>query len=554
MRTIRENLLGSQDAPLVAVTAIVGLMLLIAAVNVATLLLARAVSRAREFAVRAAIGQSRTRLIGQLLAESVALASIGCPVGLLLAAWLGPLTASFVPNVLSGQLGLATPHTDWRVALFAAAVSLTSAIVAGVLPGLATLRSDPQAALAGGRTVAGGRAGRSFLGALIVAETALTLVLLAGAGVVIRNFVQLQMQPLGFTPRGLLAFELTPPPAAYATGVRRTELLRRVVDEVSAVPGVARAAVTTINPLGGWTWGAAIASDDMAARDPRAVLNVNHRLITPGLLEAMGTPILRGRGFTAQDRADTQLVVIVSNLLAQRLWPGQDAVGRRVRLVRPGSPWLTVVGVAADVSDAHDPGVPRETWYVPYDQHADTAAAEHVYVMVRDGANPLSLAGGVRRAIGRVDRTLAPYGVVAMDDYRIESLARERASAAFMVGFGAFGVLLAALGVYGVMALSVAERTTEFGIRLALGARASDILPLVLRRALALVAGGLAIGALAAAALTRVLASVLTSFAAVDPLMVAVAAALMLFTAFVACLVPTLAAGGLDPAIALKYE
>lgn len=268
----------------------------------------------------------------------------------------------------------------------------------------------------------------------------------------------------------------------------------------------------------------------------------------------MGTPIVRGRAFTAQDRDGAQPVVIVSSLLARRLWPGRDAVGRRVRLARANSPWLTVVGVAADVSDSHEPGVPRETWYVPYAQHADTAAAEHVYVMGRAGANPLSLVADVRRAIARVDRTLAPYGFVAMDQYRTESLARERASAAFMTGFGAFGVLLAALGVYGVMALSVAERTTEFGIRIALGARAADILPLVMRRALALVSAGLGIGAVAAAALTRFLASVLTSSAAVDPLMVAVAAALMLLTAFIACLVPTLAAGRLDPAIALKYE
>jgi len=453
--------------------------------------------------------------------------------------------------VLAGQLGLATPRTDCRVAIFAAAVSLASAIVAGILPGIATLRTDARLALADGRTMTTGRTGRSLLAILIVAETALTLVLLAGAGAVIGNFMRLQTQPLGFDAHGLLAIEVTPPPAAYGDAARRSMLVHRLVAEVSSVPGVARAAVTTVNPIGGGTWGAAIVSDEMVARDPAAVLNVNHRLITPGLLDTMGTPLVRGRGFTTEDRAGTQPVVIVSALLARRLWPGREAVGRRVRLARPGSAWLTVVGVAADVSDAHDPGVPQETWYVPYAQHAGTPAAEHVYIMIRDGGRPLALVADVRRAIARVDRTLAPYDPVAMDAYRTESISRERASAAFMSGFGAFGLVLAALGVFGVMALSVAQRTAEFGIRMALGARASDIVPLVMGRALALVALGIALGTAAAVAVTRALAHLLPA-AGTDSTTLAVAALLMLSTALVAAVVPSLAAARVDPAVALK--
>jgi putative ABC transport system permease protein len=329
-------------------------------------------------------------------------------------------------------------------------------------------------------------------------------------------------------------------------------LVRRLVEEVSSTPGVVRAAVTTVNPLGGWTWGASIVSEEMAARDPNPVLNVNHRLITPGLLETMGTPLLRGRAITADDRADSQPVVVVSRLLAERLWPGQDAIGRRVRVARAGSAWLTVIGVAGDVDDAHDPGVPRETWYVPYEQHAGTAAAEQLLVMVRDGGDPLALVADVRRAIGRVDRTLAPYGPAAMDAYRTASISRERASAAFMAAFGAFGLVLAALGVFGVMALSVAQRTVEFGIRRALGARAADIVPLVLRRALGLVAAGIGVGIVLSAVLARVVASVLAEAGGVDPLTLGAAAALMLVTALMACLLPTLTASRLDPVAALK--
>jgi putative ABC transport system permease protein len=555
IRTMRENLLGEQERPLLAVTEIVAFMLLIGAVNVATLLLARTITRRREFAVRAAIGQSRGRLVGQLLAESIALASIGCAAGLLLAGWLAPLTASFVPRVLSGQLGLSSPRTDWRVAIFAVGMSMASAIVAGMLPGIATLRADPQLALAGGgRTLSGGRASRRMLGALIVAETALTLILLAGAGLIIRNFIRLQTQPLGFDARGLLAIELTPAPSAYGDAVRRAGLVRRLIDELSTVPGIVSAGITTVNPLGGGTWGATIVSDEMLARDPNAVLHVNHRLVTPGLLRTMGTPIVGGRDFSNADRRDTQPVAIVSELLARRLWPNQDAVGQRVRIVRAASPWVKVVGVAGNVSDAHDPGVPAETWYLPYEQYAETAAAEHVYIMARDGADPTALVAGVRRAIARVDRRLAPYGPVAMDAYRTESIARERTSAAFMSGFGVFGLLLAALGVYGVMALSVAQRRVEFGIRMALGARPADILPLVLRRSLALVAAGLVIGIAVAAGLNRMIAGLLTTAAAIDVATLSVAAALILVTALVACLVPALAAQRLDPVAALKQE
>jgi ABC-type antimicrobial peptide transport system permease subunit len=194
------------------------------------------------------------------------------------------------------------------------------------------------------------------------------------------------------------------------------------------------------------------------------------------------------------------------------------------------------------VSDSHDPGVPVDTWYVPYAQHAGSAAAEHVYVMVRDGARPLALVGDVRRAIARVDRRLAPYDPVAMDAYRTESIARERVSAAFMIGFGAFGLLLAALGIYGVMALSVAQRRVEFGIRMALGARPSDMLRLILRRSLALVGAGIGIGVVVAAALGRAIADLLTSAGGIDPSTLAAACALIFATASVACLLPAMAA------------
>jgi putative ABC transport system permease protein len=554
MMTMRENIVGTQDAPLRALTQIVGFLLFIACVNVATLLLARSVSRRREFAVRAALGASRGRHLRQLLAESLALAALGCPAGLLLAAWMAPLTALLVPSNLGGQLGLAMPRTDWRVAAFAMGVSLFSAAVAGIIPAFGSWRTNPRDALAGGRVAGTGRGGRRLLDLLIVAETTLTLVLLAGAGLVIRNFLKLQTLPLGFRASGLLALQVSPSPAAYPPGAARSVLASRIVEEVSATPGVEKAAITTVNPLGGGTWGAAVLTEEGEAVNPSAASNINHRLITPGLFEAMGIPVLQGRSFTDQDRAGGQPVAIVSDRMARRFWPNQDAIGRRVRIARPGTPWLTVVGVVGDVSDSHDPGVPFETWYLPLDQAAGTPAAERFYLMVRGSGDPLALVPAVQRAVARVDKTLAPYEPAAMDRYWDESISRERVSAAFMLAFGAFGLALAALGVYGVMAFSVAQRTTEFGIRLALGAGMADILPLALRRSLVLVAAGVAGGMVVAAALNRVLSTLLTEVGSVDATTLVGASLLILAAAMTACLAPAIGIARLDPVATLRAE
>ncbi|HEV3141790.1 MAG TPA: ABC transporter permease [Vicinamibacterales bacterium] len=552
---IRDSLVGNQAAPLRALTDVVAFLLLIASVNVATLLLARAVGRRREFAVRGALGATRARHVRQLLTESLLLAGLGCGAGLLVVAWIAPLTASLIPAVLSGQLGLAVPRTDGRVLAFAVLVSLAAAIVAGLLPAFGSWREDARSALTdGGRAATAGPRRRRLLAALIVAETALTLVLLVGAGLVIRNFVRLVTLPLGFEARGLLTIELSPPPAAYPSAESRSTLVRRIVEEVRATPAVARAAVTTVNPLGGGTWGAAVTSEEAFTRDPTSTLNANDRLVTPGLLETMGIRLMRGRPFSEADGPNAAPVVIVSDRLAHRLWPNADPIGKRVRVVRPNAPWLTVVGVAADVSDSHDPGVPLETWYRPLYQNAGSAAAEHLYVMVRTSGDVQGIVPAVERAIGRVDRTLAPYRPTAMDEYWKRSLSRERVSAALMLGFGVFGLALAALGVYGVMAFSVAQRTAEFGVRMALGAQRRDIVPLVLRGSVVQIAVGIVVGAAAAMALNTALSDLLTEVGAIDPQVVIVAAALIIATGLVACLIPAIHAARMNPVAALKAE
>jgi putative ABC transport system permease protein len=551
--TIRENLVGTQASPLLALTDIVAFLLLIATVNVATLLLARSVGRRKEFAIRAALGAGRMRHLRQLLVESLLLSATGCGAGLLIAAWLMPLTARLIPSVLGGQLGLWVPATDWRVALFAVLTSMASGVVAGVVPAVATWRPDPQMALSdGGRTVTAGRRGRRLLAGLIVAETALTLALLGGAGLVIRHFVALQTRHLGFEPRGLLVVSATPPESGYPSGIERAQLVARLVEELRTTPGVARAAATTVNPLGGGTWSASMTSQEMAARDANEAISVNYRLITPGLLETMGVPLVGGRSISEQDRSGSQPVAIVSRRMARRLWGDTNPIGRRVRLARPGAPWLQVVGVAGDVDDAHDPGVPLETCYLSFAQNAASSAAESFYLMVRTRGEPLDVLPAVRQAAARVDRNLPLYDPSAMDRYRAESLSRERVSALFMFAFAGFGLLLATLGVYAVIAFGVSQRTTEIGIRMALGARPGDLVPLLLARSARLVAVGLLVGTGISIALGRAIVERLPGMTPIDGLTLGLAALVMALTAALASLVPALRASRLPPLRALS--
>jgi putative ABC transport system permease protein len=548
MTPIRESMVGDESRTTLALMGAAVLLLLLASANVTNLLLARGIGRAKEIAVRAALGAKRSRQIRQMLIESVVFAALGTIVGMAIAAPLSQSVTGLVPNELRDQLGLTDTTVDWRAALFAALLTSGVAILAGLAPALKLARADVTDSLRqNSRGVAGGH---RLMRLLVVGEVALAVVLLASAGMMVDNFRRMLSADLGLNAEQLLSMRMPVPPR-YDTAERRIVLARQITEAARAVPGVERAGIVTVNPIDRGSFGAAIESEDAPLAPGQGAPIVNHRLVTPGWLATAGVPLRRGRDVARTDTSTSPPVAIVSQRLADRLWPSVDPVGKRLRQARPGAPWITVIGVAGDVRDT---GEWRETWYVPYEQHAGTMAGSTMHLMLRSKVDPASTLSAMRAAVVAIDPLLPVPEPAIMKTMWEQAQTQQRMGATASTLFAISGLLLAALGTYGVLAYLVSARTREFGIRQALGASPAVVRAIVLRDGARLALSGLAAGGVLSVAIVQALRSITTESSGVPASLPWTIAAVLVVTALAASLIPARRATRVSPMDVMRSE
>lgn len=545
----RELFVGEEGRTTLALLGAVGFLLLMVCANLANLLLARGLSRGRELAVRASVGASRGRLVRQLFTESLVLGGLGSVLGI----GLARLGSGLARPLLPGRLEYVEADVTMNVPVlaFAVGLALLVTLLFGLLPALRLSRLGSEAGPMRTRGAAGDPSGRRLGGSLVVAEIALGLVLLTGAGLVVQDLRRLASVDLGYEPTGLLTLSASLSREPYTEPPGRVDFLSRAVSELAALPDVSAAGVTSMFPS---DRGNALARVEIEGREtaPGTPPLVNHRLVTPGFFEALGVALVAGRGISERDRADAAPVVVVSAAMARRFWPGEDPIGRRVR--RRGDEegeWMTVVGIVEDVREFFDV---RETWYLPYAQHADERSASSTTFVLRSASGGPPPASRVRAAMAGVAPELPVVDLATARELHSESLTRQRQAAGLSAGFAGFGLLLAAMGVYGSISYAVNRRRRELGVRMALGSDRERILRMVLGEGLRLVLLGTALGALGAFGVTRLLRGALTEVSGLDPLIVVGAVLVLGCTAIGATAVPARRAARTDPMSVLREE
>jgi len=528
----------------------VGFVLLIACANVANLLLANAIARDREIALRAALGAGRFRLLRQLVSESVLLGVLGGAAGLLLA-WAGikalrALAPENVPRL--DELAL-----DGRVLGFTLLVAIMTGVIFGLVPAIQATRLDLSESLKeGGRGASGGLRGNRLRAALVVAEVAISLVLLAGAGLMIRSFWRLQQVDAGFAPQNVLTMILQLPGSKYPQGPQVIAFYQTLLERVRALPGVESAAMNSSLPMTGSYSSGTVTVENPVASQQNASFEADWRAISPDYFRTMKVRQISGRDFMDTDKADGPSVVIVDESFARRFWPNEDATGKRIK--RGGrespDPWRTIVGVVGHVRNYGLSTQGREQVYFPHPQFPRNG----MFLAIRANGDPLAYTGALRAAVWAVDPTQPVSDIRLMDDYVYSSAAQPRFNLLLLVTFALLALVLAAVGIYGVMSYSVTQRTHEIGIRLALGAQPRQIIRLVVGQGLGLVALGLGLGVAGAIAVTRLMATLLFGISATDPMTFALVASILAGVALLACYLPARRATKVDPMIALRYE
>lgn len=537
---LHEEAVGGIRPVLFLLFAAVGFLLFIGCANVANLLLARATTRAREVSIRAALGASRSRLIRQLLTESVLLALVGGAVGVFVAAWAIPLLLAFSPPALRGfkEIGL-----NGQVLAFSLGASVLTGILFGLAPAVAASSAVPAEALKQGERGSTGGHTRGRL-ILIAAEVGLSLVLLIGAGLMVKSFAKLTHVNPGFTPDRLLIFNIGPPSGADETGqvIFYKEALRRL----SSVPGVEHAAAVSRLPFSG---GNSARSFNLPGSYTQYEADI--RVATAEYFQTMGIPQLRGRNFTEHDAKGALPVAIVNDAMARAVFPGEDPIGKSIANFGPKNETLQIVGVVGNVRHLALETVPRPEIYQPLGQ----AIWPALYVAVRTApANPLTILPAVQEAVWSVNKSIPLGNVRTMEDVIARSLLQRKFTMLLLSIFAGAAMLLAAIGLYAVISYSVAQRTRELGIRIALGAQRSDVLKLVVRQGMSLTAVGVLFGVAASIGLTRLMAKLLYGVSATDPITFGGLSMTLFGVALLACWLPARRASSVDPVVALRAE
>jgi putative ABC transport system permease protein len=546
---LHDDLVGDIKPALLMLFGAVGFVLLVACANVANLLLARAAVRQKEIALRMALGASRWRLVRQFLTESILLSALGGIFGLALSFVALIVLRSFVPENISQANAISI---DARVLGFTVLISVLTGLIFGLAP--AAQRSELNDLLKeGGREGGAGSRGKRLRGLLVIGEVAVSLILLIGAGLLINSFMRLRNLDPGFHTERVLTMSVVLPQLKYPDRAKRAAFYTEVLRRVESLPGVKSAGVVNWIPLvfQGDSVGISIEGQPNPPGSQRP--NAATRIISPDYFSTMGIRLLQGRTFDNRDVATSIPVGIISETMARRFWPNQDPIGKRFTPGDPTQPdqWIQVIGVVNDIRQFQLTAEPRPQMYLTYEQVGFFAPR---YLVVNTEVDPNSLAASIRQAVWEVDKDQPVSSIATMEEVLSDSIARQRFSMLLLAIFAGVALVLAAVGIYGVMSYSVAQRTHEIGIRMALGAQTGTVLKLAVGYGLKLVLAGIVIGLVAAFLLTRVMSTLLFGVTPTDPATFAVISLILIAVALLASYIPARRATKVDPVIALRYQ